>query len=124
MEKDEGGVCKVVNKNPLQDKRMTFGANIHSLLADSFFMKEGVMGDFAKQKINKLIDDLIGNTPLSSYRKEEIKKIIPLIGEPIIRKKLIDLFNEKINLNIDNKIEHLQRQINELKAIKNNDSNI
>lgn len=118
LEKDNDGNCKVANKNPLQDRRMTFGANIHSLLADGFFMKNGLIGDFAKQKINDLIDDLIGSKPLTPERNDEIIKTIPIIGEPIIRKKVMDLFNEKSNLNVESKIEDLQRQIDELKSLK------
>jgi energy-coupling factor transporter ATP-binding protein EcfA2 len=34
----------------------TFGANIHTLLSDSFFMEDGLMGEFAKSKINEIID--------------------------------------------------------------------
>jgi predicted ATPase len=122
LEKDNDGNC-VVNKNPLQDKKMTFGANIHSLLSDGFFMKEGLMGDFAKKKINELIDDLIEKgSLLSDERKSEIRSIIPLIGEPIIRKKIMDLYNEQINLSVDDRIKALEKDIEKLKAIKN-DSN-
>lgn len=108
LERNERGEC-IVNKNPLQDKKMTFGANIHSLLSDGFFMKEGLMGDFAKRKINQLIDDLIDSgMKLSSQKKQEIQAIIPIIGEPIIRKKIFDLYNEKINLSIDDRIKLLE----------------
>lgn len=34
----------------------TFGANITDLLADSFFIGDGLIGDFAKGKIEKIID--------------------------------------------------------------------
>jgi len=34
----------------------TFGANITDLLADSFFIGDGLIGDFAKEKIEKTID--------------------------------------------------------------------
>ena len=33
-----------------------FGANIHNLLAHGFFMEDGLMGEFAKSKINKIIN--------------------------------------------------------------------
>ena len=122
LDQDKHGNCEVVNKNPLQDKRMTFGANIHSLMADGFFMKDGLMGNFAKQKINDLIDDLIGSKVLTVKRKEEIRKLITFIGEPIIRKKVMDLYNEKMNLNVEAQINELQHQIDELKALQNYDS--
>ncbi len=43
---------------PIDDfKRMnTFGANITDLLADSFFIGDGLIGDFAKEKIEETID--------------------------------------------------------------------
>ena len=54
LDKDEKGNCKVVNG--LKEKKQTFGANIHTLLSDSFFMEDGLMGEFAKGKINEIID--------------------------------------------------------------------
>jgi len=36
----------------------TFGANIHDLLANDFFLHNGFMGEFAKGKINKVINSL------------------------------------------------------------------
>ncbi|CUV65539.1 conserved hypothetical protein [Sulfurovum sp. enrichment culture clone C5] len=41
---------------PLNDSEQTFGANIHTLLSHGFFMKDGLMGEFAKSKINKIIE--------------------------------------------------------------------
>ncbi len=52
LDKDEKGNCKVVDG--LKEKKQTFGANIHTLLSDSFFMKDGLMGEFAKSKINEI----------------------------------------------------------------------
>ena len=54
LDTDENGNCKVVDG--LTEKKQTFGANIHTLLSDSFFMKDGLMGEFAKGKINEIID--------------------------------------------------------------------
>jgi energy-coupling factor transporter ATP-binding protein EcfA2 len=54
LDKDEKGNCKVVDG--LKEKKQTFGANIHTLLSDSFFMEDGLMGEFAKGKINEIIE--------------------------------------------------------------------
>ena len=54
LNKDENGNCKVVDG--LKEKKQTFGANIHTLLSDSFFMEDGLMGEFAKGKINEIIE--------------------------------------------------------------------
>lgn len=36
----------------------SFGANIHTMLVNSFFLRGGAMGEFAKETINQMIDDL------------------------------------------------------------------
>ncbi|WP_323587606.1 AAA family ATPase [Aliarcobacter butzleri] len=40
---------------PFEDGKQTFGANIHTLLSHGFFMKDGLMGEFAKEKIQSII---------------------------------------------------------------------
>ncbi|SEM42067.1 hypothetical protein SAMN05421856_103126 [Chryseobacterium taichungense] len=56
---------------PQNFKRMnTFGANITDLLADSFFINDGLIGDFAKGKIEEIINWLNSILEL----KENIKK--------------------------------------------------
>lgn len=56
LKKDEEGYSKVDEGLAISN---TFGANIHELLADAFFMEGGLIGDFAKGKINALLKDLI-----------------------------------------------------------------
>ena len=73
----------------LGDKKdfKTFGANITTLLANSFFM-ENLIGEFAKNKINEVIRWM-------TQDKEDILKTIRLIDEPILRNKLIEMYYEK-----------------------------
>ena len=40
---------------PQKVNKQTFGANIHDLLANDFFLRSGFMGEFAKTKINEII---------------------------------------------------------------------
>jgi predicted ATP-binding protein involved in virulence len=47
-------------KYPFKDNEQTFGANIHTLLSHGFFMKDGLMGEFAKEKIQSVINFLNG----------------------------------------------------------------
>ncbi len=92
LDKDEKGNCKVVNG--LKDKKQTFGANIHTLLSDSFFMEDGLMGEFAKEKINKAIRILNGINP----SKEDLaycEQIISIIGEPIVKNQLQKMLDSK-----------------------------
>ena len=39
---------------PFKEKEQTFGANIHTLLAHGFFMEDGLIGSFAKTKIDDI----------------------------------------------------------------------
>lgn len=41
-----------------QDEMKTFGANIHHILKNSFFLEDGSMGLFAQKTINKIIQDI------------------------------------------------------------------
>jgi predicted ATP-binding protein involved in virulence/polyhydroxyalkanoate synthesis regulator phasin len=92
LDKDEEGNCKVVDG--LNDKKQTFGANIHTLLSDSFFMEDGLMGEFAKSKIDRVIKILNQEKP----SKEDLgycEKIIPIIGEPIVKNQLQKMLDSK-----------------------------
>lgn len=88
------------------EQEETFGANIHTLLSDSFFMQDGLMGKFAKEKINEVIDNL--QDEKKSLSQKEIKHIISIIGEPYLQLKLEQMYNEKFD--VDNELEKLQKQ--------------
>lgn len=78
----------------VQDKHgiQTFGANIYTLYKDAFFIKDGLaMGSFARGKINSWIEEIKeGGTDA-----DDIKKKLELIGEPIIRKRLEKIVQER-----------------------------
>ena len=110
------------------NNQLTFGANIHDLLANDFFLEKSFMGDFAKRKINKTINwinkqkklkdlDNLNITDSFIKKREKHKKIIELIGEPVLRIKLIhmlsELDNDKTNFKkmIKNEIEMLNNLI-------------
>lgn len=107
LEKDSD---KVKVSRP-SDHRQTFGANIHTLLADSFFMKEGLIGQFAKDKLNEAIKDLTSGKVIDSDRKLEIYKIIQMTGEPIIRNKLNALFKQKFDFDLDRRVKRLEDKL-------------
>lgn len=131
---NEGHPCRFA------DDEQTFGANIHKLLANDFFLANGFIGKFAMQKITEVIgflNERIQHEEISQMidkmqieyetkkmtfetRKEalkiqenikELKKkrnqfadsslyskrddywsIVNLIGEPVIREKLLDMY--------------------------------
>lgn len=95
------------------EKKQTFGANIHTLLADSFFMDGGLMGEFAKEKIEEVIKFL--NDDSSKIQdKNEAQKIINIIGEPILKNQLQKMLDSKRLDKID-KIDELEDEIELLK---------
>lgn len=117
----------------------TFAANIHELLHNDFFLENGFMGDFAKDRINEVID-FLRNKKWINERKEieerinenkkkklviedlqirldiiklqqkriknlsritkldECEKIISLVGEPVLKESLTELYNEVLKI--------------------------
>lgn len=75
--------------NEMQEN--TFGANIHSLLQNGFFMEDGTIGDFAKERINCMFGMLHSGEPLPDNMREEIM----LVSEPFIRSQLLCMYNEQ-----------------------------
>lgn len=117
LDKDDNGKCKVVNSS---EKKKTFGANIHTLLSDGFFM-ESSLGEFARSKISWVMETL--NKDIADIRKDEkkIKEIIEMIGEPIIKTKLMKMLEDKLKLNligVNDRIRKLEIEIEELKKLK------
>lgn len=82
----------------------TFGANIHSLLQNGFFLEGSPMGEFAKEKINKMFERL-HNGEYSDELFEEIK----LVSEPLLKTQLYQLYSL-------NKLPFQQPQYEELMA--------
>ncbi len=72
----------------------TFAANIHELLANSFFMTNTI-GDFAIEKISDIIKFIKGEDQSSVTDQHIAQAIINIIGEPVVRKRLQDLLNQK-----------------------------
>lgn len=105
-EKEINGETKKVQiaiPQSISDKN-SFGANITDLLADSFFIDDGLIGDFAKEKIEETIDWLNKQKKQKLEEKDEYKvdeiafnkheKIIKIIDEPIIQRKLAEMLDE------------------------------
>lgn len=95
-------------------KDQTFGSNIHDLLANDFFLKDGFMGEFAREKINETIQfltmelnkkrlDKEFKVTLDKYsilKKEFLKKELELLEgivqntNPDYHEKIIELIGE------------------------------
>ncbi len=84
-------ITKETNINP-------FGANIHTLLSHGFFMDDGLMGEFAKGKIDNIIVNLKNeNYNPSKEEKETLLKTLNLIGEEFLKEKLLDMYYKKFD---------------------------
>jgi hypothetical protein len=68
----------------------TFAANINDLLADSFFLKETLMGEFAETEIKHTI-----NRIKTGVENEEDTKIIDLIGDSFLKANLQNFLKSK-----------------------------
>ncbi|CAM4414206.1 AAA family ATPase [Zobellia nedashkovskayae] len=113
LDKDTEG--NALKKNFEMEK--TFGANIYTLLSDSFFMKNGTIGEFAKEKIERVINKLDNvEVRLSDEDLIEINYVIDTLGEPLIKMQLESMREQRLNLSevslMRKRIEDLENQIN------------
>lgn len=81
-------------KKDIRDKEKislsTFGANIHEMLKNSFFLKNGSIGDYASWVIGQIIKSMQNNKNANIADNDlELHNIIMLIDEPIIRNVLL-----------------------------------
>lgn len=95
----------------------TFGANIHEMLKNSFFLKNGSIGDYAFWVITQIIESLqnvadkkeIINTGVELHNK------IMLIDEPLVRDVLLKEYHKVFpDISKEERIAELRRQIEDL----------
>jgi predicted ATPase len=129
LDTDKNGNCKVVDG--LNEKKETFGANIHTLLSDSFFIEDGLMGEFAKSKINEIINfhKIVEQKrhknclkKIYEKRKDRFWNIQKIIGDDylkqVVKNHLVEI--EKILLGKDEaKKEEIKRVKAYLKSLEN-----
>lgn len=95
----------------------TFGANIHDLLANDFFLK-GFMGEFAKNYIKGIIEE-IGKIPeknQNEYMYMWFLKKIELIGEPVIKNSIKSILDKKFDevFALRKRREELERELSDV----------
>lgn len=91
------------------DSINSFGSNIHDLLADEFFLKNGFMGEFAANKINEIfsrIEKLKGGTDETYIL---LFNEINLIGEKVLREPLLNLLDKRMKESTSNKENLIKR---------------
>ncbi|MDO6658655.1 AAA family ATPase [Anaerobacillus sp. 1_MG-2023] len=112
----------------LEDIDQTFASNIHTLFSKSFFMNSTI-GEFAKYNIDSVINRLNSNKPVTEKEQEEISGIISLIGEPLIRNKLKEMYIDKLDHYSRRKkekeiLEKIKQYEKELRWIGENDKDL
>ncbi|HCD58074.1 MAG TPA: hypothetical protein DEQ31_02130 [Exiguobacterium sp.] len=113
LKKDDLG--NVVVQNELENIPATLGANIHDLFSHSFFLSDGLIGEYAKEKINEVANNLLKNNVNESLDRNYIEKFINQIGEPIIKAKLIELYDQR---NILNKSKEMDGIIQDIESLR------
>lgn len=94
----------------------TFGANIHDILKDSFFLTKGAIGAYAELTIKSIIQEMEDAKKNRKADNTRIHEKIMLIDEPIIRNVLLGEYHRVFSkTDKEQKIKELQRQIDELK---------
>lgn len=119
---------------PFKDNEQTFGANIHTLLSHGFFMSDGLMGEFAKGKIEeikkfyelvkkceKVINESekVKNTIKNIYLGYEVnfRHIQSIIGEPFLN-TIMKNYLDELDILFYGKNKFLDSEIERLKALK------
>lgn len=108
---ENDGTCKVVDSIGRDN---TFGANIHTLYRNSFFIDGLPIGEFAKQRINKLFYELEN----AQVIRPSILNEIQMIGEPIVRDQLMKLYKQREGMpeEVIRRIAELEKEITMLKG--------
>lgn len=123
LDKNSDGLTIISNQN-----KETFGANIHDLLADSFFIEDGLIGDFAKDKIQDLIKYLIFDEELEEsetnirnltpWDSVTALRLIQIVREPVVKERLLSLYELKFpqenRESLEKQIKNLQRKLSKL----------
>jgi energy-coupling factor transporter ATP-binding protein EcfA2 len=116
---DYGSPSRILDFNNKRRPLKTFGANISDLIADSFFVEESLIGNFAFDKIQEAIKWL--NNKDNLERKSYFKQLIKMIDEPIVQRKLAEMYDDKTKDNFQadvideqiNKLQELRKQLGE-----------
>lgn len=123
MERD----CEIGKVVDALDKdENTFGANIHRLLSKPFFMHNGLMGEFAKSKIEGIVE-LLQKEEIGENELNAAQKVIDVIGEPMIKNRLNDMLQEKVRKeeSVEERIARLWKELKDAEEDlkKGNDKN-
>lgn len=112
LKRDDNGLSEI---RDIENLSQTFGANIHLLYNNSFFLEKGLIGEFAKEKIEELIKSLKKPSD-NAFDIDSSKQLINIIGEPFLKQKLMEMHDEKFKDEL--RLKFLESEVERLKAKK------
>ena len=72
-----------------------FAANICDILYQSFFLKQGFVGEYARKKIKRMIERLLPGGHFHDDSKVEYHLLMELIGDPFLKMQLQQLYEDR-----------------------------
>lgn len=72
-----------------------FAANICDILYQSFFLKQGFVGEFARKKIKRMIERLLPGGYFLEKNEAEYHLLMELIGDPFLKMQLQQLYEDR-----------------------------
>ncbi|WP_294669269.1 AAA family ATPase [uncultured Fluviicola sp.] len=105
----------------------TFGANIHELLHNDFFLDKSFIGEWARLEILSVANYLTGKKKECKLNDNELQSFISMIGEPLIQirlQELLEIKKGKISKSsMLNRIKELEKENHLLKSRDQNATN-
>ena len=126
IERSEDEIFKITDL----DHSQTLGANIHTLLSDTFFMNKGLIGAKVEEKLYEIINLLHSPDRIQEKieRQSEIVNFIKSFGEPLIKQRLESIYEENFGVriyeNIEEKYIAAKKELERIEKLRNqaNDS--
>lgn len=78
-----------------EDIKNPFAANICDILYQSFFLKQGFVGEFARKKIKHIIERLFPGGYFLDDSEVEYHLLMDLIGDPFLKMQLQQLYEDR-----------------------------
>ena len=78
-----------------EDIKNPFAANICDILYQSFFLKQGFVGEFARKKIKRMIERLLPGGYFLDDSEAEFHLLMELIGDPFLKMQLQQLYEDR-----------------------------
>lgn len=99
-------------KNVRDEQKNSLASNIFDLYRDSFFLNQGLIGEFAMEKLKYIQDNI------SDLKNNDIDKLIAIIGDERIKRYLLDLREKERTREMteDEMIRYYQNRIEELRC--------